>query len=212
VAAGNPVLARRLTSLLSPFLFTSFFGVAGGACLAIIESTTDFLREGRAVRRGEQNTGRNDIFGRIPLEFGGSWHSDVTLVTWATVFPAGSALLAQGLCFDYTQQITRLYEVGSSATFYIGSAVRGTWQAGRILAPRAISAQFYAAYTPPYQLAPALSCHPMGSPAPDRTATEGWDLSGVEVSGMGLQVTTGEVAVQQQVIGHFGKHRDARAR
>ena len=61
-------------------------------------------------------------------------------------------------------------------------------------------------------LAPALSCQPQGSPAPDRTAVEGWDLSGVEISGMGLQVAAGDITVQEQVAGHFAEVSDARAR
>ena len=165
-----------------------------------------------ALRRGKRNTGRNEIFCRLDPQVGGSLYSDVTLVTWATVVPARSALLAQDLCLLWVQQITRLYEVGTRSTFMVVGTARGTWQAGRISAPRAVSAQFYQAYTPPYLLAPALSCQPMGSPTPDRTAAEGWDLSGVEISGMGLQVTTGDITVQEQVAGHFAEVSDARAR
>ena len=165
-----------------------------------------------ALRRGKRNTGRNEIFCRLDPQVGGSLHSDVTLVTWATVVPARSALLAQDLCLVSEQQITRLYEIGTPRTFYVVGAASGILQAGRISAPRALIAQFYQAYTPPYQLAPALSCQPRGSPAPDHTAVQGWDLSGVEISGVGLQVTNGDIAVQEQVAGHFDEVSDAKAR
>jgi hypothetical protein len=126
-----------------------------------------------SVRRGKRNTGRNDIYGRLPLEFGGSLHSDVTLVTWATVVPARSALLAQDLCLVWEQQITRLYEIGTPRTFYVVGAASGILQAGRISAPRAISVQFYQGYVPPCPQAPALSCRPTGSSAPGRTVVQG---------------------------------------
>jgi hypothetical protein len=41
---------------------------------------------------------------------------------------------------------------------------------------------------------------------------QGWDLSGVEISGVGLQVTNGDIAVQEQVAGHFDEVSDAKAR
>ena len=87
-----------------------------------------------------------DIFGRLPLQFGGAFAADSAVCTFGGLTGGGVGLLTQNLNFSYTQSITRLYEVGTPATFYIAGRSQGQGQIARVLGPRPVSAEFYAAY------------------------------------------------------------------
>jgi hypothetical protein len=87
-----------------------------------------------------------DIFGRLPLEFGGAFSADAAVCTFGGIAGGGVGLLTQQLNFQYQQQITRLYEVGSRKTFYVAGRSQGMASAARVLGPRPVSLAFYAAY------------------------------------------------------------------
>lgn len=89
-----------------------------------------------------------DIFGRLPLEFGGAFSADAAAVTFGLGpgVESGVGLLTQNLQFTYQQAITRLYELGTRKTFYIAGRSQGNGQIGRVLGPRAATLAFYAAY------------------------------------------------------------------
>lgn len=55
-------------------------------------------------------------------------------------------LLTQQLNFQYQQQITRLYEVGSRNTFYVGGRSQGSATLARVLGPRIVNLAFYSTY------------------------------------------------------------------
>jgi len=59
---------------------------------------------------------------------------------------ADVGLLIQRLAMTYTQQVTRLYEVGRSAIYYVGGRTSGDAGIDRVVGPRSISNAFYATY------------------------------------------------------------------
>jgi hypothetical protein len=90
---------------------------------------------------------KTDIFGRLPLEFGGAFAADAAVCAFGGQGIAGGVgLLTQQLSFQYQQQITRLYEVGSRKTFYVAGRSQGNANIARVLGPRPVSAAFYALY------------------------------------------------------------------
>jgi hypothetical protein len=87
-----------------------------------------------------------DVFGRLPLEFGGAFAADAAIATFGGVAGGGVGLLTQQIQLGYQQSITRLYEVGTRATFYVAGRSQGNANVSRVLGPRPVSAAFYAAY------------------------------------------------------------------
>jgi hypothetical protein len=92
-----------------------------------------------------------DIFGRLPPDFGGSFGADAAVVTFALgpggpSVAGGVGLLTQSLAFQYTQEIKRIYEVGSRAVFYVQGRTQGDVEVERVLGPRPVLLAFYQAY------------------------------------------------------------------
>lgn len=95
-----------------------------------------------------------DIFNRASNQFGGSFASDAAKVVFSTgggaaASPGGSGgvgLLTQSAQINYSQQITRLYEIGSNYTFLVAGRTQGTVSMARVLGPRQVQTQFYTNY------------------------------------------------------------------
>jgi hypothetical protein len=95
-----------------------------------------------------------DIFNGQGSTFGGSFSADSAQVAFSTGGAAGApaglsggvGLLTQTIQFNYAQQITRLYEIGSNATFLVAGRTQGSLSLGRVLGPRQVQTQFYANY------------------------------------------------------------------
>ena len=87
-----------------------------------------------------------DVFGRQPLQFGGAFAADSAICTFGGIAGGGVGLLTQQLNFQYQQQITRIYEVGTTNTYYVAGRSQGSSSVNRVLGPRPVSAAFYAAY------------------------------------------------------------------
>ena len=80
------------------------------------------------------------------MEFGGAFAADSAICTFGGIAGGGVGLLTQQLSFQYNQQITRIYEVGSRKTFYVAGRSQGSSQVARVLGPRPVAVAFYAAY------------------------------------------------------------------
>lgn len=94
-----------------------------------------------------------DIFNRNTDFFGGSFAADQGFVTFpnllsAAGLPIGAniGLLIQSLALTYTQSVTRLYEVGRPAIYYVGGRTNGDIGLQRVVGPRTISDAFYQTY------------------------------------------------------------------
>ena len=90
-----------------------------------------------------------DIFGRVPLQFGGAFAADAAVASFGGLAGGGVGLLTQQLQFSYTQRVTRLYEIGSRFVFYVVGRSQGDAGAQRVLGPRPVSLAFYRLYGNP---------------------------------------------------------------
>ena len=101
---------------------------------------------------------RRDIFNRRTDVFGGSFAADEASLSFpnndASAGSVGRStaeggyagdvgLLIQDLQTVYTQNDTRLFEVGRPAIYYVGGRTSGTATIGRVIGPRTIAEAFY---------------------------------------------------------------------
>jgi hypothetical protein len=98
-----------------------------------------------------------DIFNRISDNYGGSFSADAARVTFVQdgvlgqsvgdgVALRGVGMLVQSLTFNYQQQVTRIYEVGTNFSFYVAGRTQGGLSMGRVLGPRPLMPVFYQKY------------------------------------------------------------------
>ena len=95
----------------------------------------------------------SDIFNRNTDVFGGSFAADDAFITFPGLEDAlGAAvgadigLLIQRMSMTYQQQVTRLYEVGRAAIYYVGGRTNGDLGVDRVIGPRSIAENFYLTY------------------------------------------------------------------
>lgn len=96
---------------------------------------------------------REEIFGRTASTFGGAFSADDALMTFPAIADANGVtqraqvpLLLQNAQFSYQQQITRLYELTSSAIYYVAGRAEGAGQLGQVLGPTKLSQNFLRTY------------------------------------------------------------------
>jgi hypothetical protein len=95
-----------------------------------------------------------DIFGRVTDLYGGSFSADGAAVTFSqdlglSLDPASfteTGLLLQQLQVQYTQNILRMYEIGSLYSFLIAGRTQGQMSLNRVLGPRPVSLAFYVTF------------------------------------------------------------------
>lgn len=90
-----------------------------------------------------------DIFNRSTDSFGASFSADQAKITFPALtggVGADAGLLVQNMSANYTQQISRLFEVGSPNIYYVGGRTSGSASIARIVGPRKISQAFYSTY------------------------------------------------------------------
>jgi hypothetical protein len=91
-----------------------------------------------------------DIYGRIAPTFGGAFTADAGSLGFAGVgLGGGVGLICQQLSFQYSQNLIRLYEVGSVATYYVAGRAQGGLSLSRVLGPRPVLFAFYTVYGNP---------------------------------------------------------------
>ncbi len=108
-----------------------------------------------------------DLFGRFADSYGGAFAADAARITFALdpgllgsgVTPGlvdplnptggingGVGMLTQNLTFNYSQQITRIYEIGTNYSFYVAGRTQGNLSLGRVIGPRPVAVGFYSKY------------------------------------------------------------------
>lgn len=90
-----------------------------------------------------------DIFNRRTDVFGGSFAADEADLSFPAVGERAGAdvgLLVQRLAVTYQQQVTRLYEVGRPAVYYVGGRTAGDATVDRVVGPRVVQDAFYLKY------------------------------------------------------------------
>lgn len=91
----------------------------------------------------------SDIFNRSTDSFGGSFAADQGKITFPQLIGgqgADAGLLIQNMNASYTQQVTRLFEVGSPNIYYVGGRTSGQANIARVVGPRKIAREFYMTY------------------------------------------------------------------
>ena len=83
-----------------------------------------------------------DVFSR-DVSYGGAFSADGAKMTFAG-FAAG--LLIQQVQWQYQQNISRLYEVGSADVYLVAGRTQGQVSLSRVLGPMAIMPTFYTQY------------------------------------------------------------------
>lgn len=90
-----------------------------------------------------------DIYNRNTDTYGGSFAADQAKVLFPAMINglgADAGLLVQNMTATYTQQISRVFEVGSSAIYYVGGRTAGQASIARIIGPKKIAKEFYQTY------------------------------------------------------------------
>lgn len=80
-----------------------------------------------------------DVYSR-QVNFGGAFSADGARVTFGN-FNAG--MLVQQIQWQYQQNISRIYEVGSPDIYLIAGRTQGQVTVNRVLGPRALAIAFY---------------------------------------------------------------------
>lgn len=96
----------------------------------------------------------SDVFSRQSQAFGGSFAADAAQISFSSIGGFGSdallgggvGLLTQSLACQYSQNITRVYELGTNRTFLIAGRVQGRLDMQRILGPRPVQVAFYSKF------------------------------------------------------------------
>lgn len=96
---------------------------------------------------------REEIFGRTASTFGGAFSADDAVMTFPAISDASGTsqraqvpFLLQSAQFDYQQQITRLYELTSSAIYYVAGRAEGSGSLSQVLGPTKLSQNFLRTY------------------------------------------------------------------
>jgi len=89
-----------------------------------------------------------ELFTRTATTLGGVFAADTVVVTFGSGI---STALVQNMQITYSQNVTRLYEIGlnpagGSSTYYVGGRTQGQLSLGRIIGPAVTLAAFYATF------------------------------------------------------------------
>lgn len=84
----------------------------------------------------------NDIYGRNAATLAGIFTADNARLT----LQGNLSVLVQQMRVNYTQNIARLYEVGSTNMYYIGGRTQGQMAIDRVIGPASTVINFYNTY------------------------------------------------------------------
>lgn len=88
-----------------------------------------------------------DLYGRQEPVSGGAFSADSALMSFAGI--TGVGLVTQQINFNYQQNVTRIFEVGTNFQYYIVGRSQGSMSLNRVLGPRALAFAFYSVYGNP---------------------------------------------------------------
>jgi hypothetical protein len=89
-----------------------------------------------------------DIFNKVTNNLGRAWSADGAAISFAGQAAGllGVGMIVQQVNIGYQQQVTRLYEIGSTNTYYVAGRVQGNMTVGRIVGPGVTMSAFYARF------------------------------------------------------------------
>jgi len=85
-----------------------------------------------------------DVFGRTVATYGASFAADTARLVFSQAPTSG--LLVQNINFQYSQNVSRLYDLGDNKVYYVGGRTQGQASVARVVGPRVLLAQFYEQY------------------------------------------------------------------
>jgi hypothetical protein len=97
--------------------------------------------------------GMPDVFDNSGQQYGGAIAADSARIVFAGAGEflgeggaGGVGLITQNLSVNYTQQLSRIYEIGTAYTFLVSGRASGSSGIGRVLGPRPVQTGFYRKY------------------------------------------------------------------
>jgi hypothetical protein len=89
----------------------------------------------------------SDVFSRTQLNFGGAFAADTGLLSGGTL----TGVLMQNLQLNYSQNVTRIYEIGAAGqtpfVYYVGGRSQGSLGVGHVMGPALAMKAFYTSFS-----------------------------------------------------------------
>ena len=152
-----------------------------------------------------------DLFGRLADAYGGAFAADAAKITFAADpgllatgqgANGGVGMLTQQLSFNYQQQITRIYEIGTNYSFYVAGRTQGNLSIGRTIGPRPIAVAFYKKYgsvcnaaTNHLDIEMATGCNAAG----DNNQAYSFAMKFCVISSIGVSVQAQDMMINEQL-------------
>jgi len=131
----------------------------------------------------------------------GGFRADQLSVTFGGEAAAG--FLIQSVNFQYAQQVTTLYEIGSGNVYYVGGRAQGTSSLARVIGPAAFGATFIERYSDlcnPQDLEfDASAGCPKGVSGTGTNAAAGYSLIDAVMTTIAGSVTAQDVVINEQL-------------
>ena len=143
-----------------------------------------------------------DIFGRATPRYGGSFTSDGARVHFAGDIE-GAGLLIQNISVNFQQAITRIWELSSNTTYYVGGRTSGQMGMTRVLGPAALSRAFYELYGDVCNIADGTvitlnfenSCLPDGESLSETT----YQVRQPVITSLGVNMSAADMVISENV-------------
>lgn len=146
-----------------------------------------------------------DIYGRNTDAFAGSFAADQGRLTFPQLVDnqgAVTGLLLQNMGVTYSQQVTRLFEVGSSNIYYVAGRTSGQANIARVVGPRKLAREFYLTYgdvcrarTNTLHFSVSTGC----DTTQNNTARASYTAHFAVITTIGLTVAAGDMLINEQL-------------
>jgi len=152
-----------------------------------------------------------DMFGRASDAYGGSFSADGAKITFAADpgllgISGGVGMLTQQLGVSYTQQVQRIYEIGTNLSFYVIGRTQGSFTVGRILGPRPVALAFYRKYGNGCNVASnhldlelATGCGPSGTAAANSNKSFSITMKFCLIVSIGISLNANDMMINEQL-------------
>lgn len=150
-----------------------------------------------------------DVYQRDGIGFNGAMAADAAKLTFKGLGNDGVGMLAQNINLSYTQQITKIYELGSNNVFYIAGRTQGQVQMARIVGQGSVQRQFYENYgnvcrvdQNNFVLSVSQNCP--GSSFTGPTQPSNFDVKQAVINSIGISIQSQDMVVNESVQMIFG--------
>lgn len=171
-----------------------------------------------------------DIFSRASDSFGGSFSADGVVVNFSNLGnDVGVGLLTQNLALNYSQNVSKVFEIGTDRVYFVAGRTNGSLGMGRILGPTKVQVALYNRFGDVCQAAKnnltftlSAACKPSSSAGSGRVFLDGpragsntqtgqasnnrsiYETKFNVLIGIGLQMAAQDMIVNEQMQMMFG--------